>query len=331
MAIPKQVAKKIEEIEKLEQQLAGEAEQVAEVAQEAAPSEEPVAEPVVEEAEQQGVEAESVSKPEPVQEAKPKNTDEDPAVWKQKYKTLQGMYDKEVPQLHSQVKTLTKELETLKESLTQKAEAAPKQEQKLVTDEDVQNFGEDLIEVQRKVAREVAAEFEGRLEALQSENNELRNLLGDTDNRISETTFEARLHRLVPDFQQLDSDPNWIAWLDEVDPVLRAPRRTIALQAYQSGDAEGVAYYVDMFRSSMVKEEPAQDAPAVQELERQIQPVRTAANATPASQKGKTYTNGDIQRMFKKAAMLNSTGKLEEANKLEAEIDAAYMQGRVVA
>lgn len=331
MAIPKQVARKIEEIEKLEQQLAGELEPVAEVDQEAAPSEEPVAEPVVEEAEQQVVAEESVSEPEPVEEVKPKNTDEDPAVWKQKYKTLQGMYDKEVPQLHAQVKKLTRELEELTKSIPQKAESAPKQEPKLVTDEDVRNFGEDLIEVQRKVAREVAAEFESRLEALQSENRELRDLVGNADNRISETTFEARLHRLVPDFQQLDSDPNWIAWLDEVDPVLRAPRRTIALQAYQSGDAEGVAYYVDMFKSSMANEEPAQDKPAAQELERQIQPVRTAANATPASQKGKTYTNGDIQRMFKKAAMLNSAGKLEEANKLEAEIDAAYMQGRVVA
>lgn len=329
MAIPKQVAKKIEEIEQIEQQLAGEAEQPTEVEQETAPPEEPVAEPVIEEAEQQEETVEASS--EPVEDTKPKNTDEDPAVWKQKYKTLQGMYDKEVPSLHSEVKALTKELETLKESLAKKAEEAPKQEQKLVTDEDVQNFGEDLIEVQRKVAREVAAEFESKLEALQSENQELRDLVGTTDNRISETTFEAKLHRLVPDFQQLDTDPNWIAWLDEVDPVLRAPRRTIALQAYQSGDAEGVAYYVDMFRSSMAKEEPAQEKPTDQELERQIQPVRTAANTNPTSQKGRTYTNSDIQRMFQKAAMLNSSGKLEEANKLEAEIDAAYMQGRVTA
>ena len=66
-------------------------------------------------------------------------------MWKQKYKTLQGMYDKEVPQLHSEVKTLTKELEALKESLTKKAEETPKQEQKLVTDEDVQNFGKTLL------------------------------------------------------------------------------------------------------------------------------------------------------------------------------------------
>ena len=84
-----------------------------------------------------------------------------------------------------------------------------------------------------------------------------------------------------------------------------------------------------MFKSSMVKEEPTQEKPATEELERQIQPVRTASNATPTSQKGKTYSNADIQKMFQKAAQLSSVGKLEQANKLEAEIDAAYMQGRV--
>jgi hypothetical protein len=35
--------------------------------------------------------------------------------------------------------------------------------------------------------------------------------------------------------------------------------------------------------------------------------------------------------MFEKAAKLNATQKFDEAIKLEAEIDAAYMEGRVTA
>jgi hypothetical protein len=35
--------------------------------------------------------------------------------------------------------------------------------------------------------------------------------------------------------------------------------------------------------------------------------------------------------MFEKAAKLNATQKFDEATKLEAEIDAAYMEGRVTA
>lgn len=330
MAIPRQVAKRLKEVEELEKQLSGEA-----VAEEKEVSD--VTAEVVElqpqtEAQPEEETTEVAEAQEPVVEEKPKQTDEDAAVWRQKYKTLQGMYDKEVPQLHSEVKTLTKELEALKSSMQKTKEVEAKQQQKLVTDEDVQTFGEDLIEVQRKVAREVAAEFEQKLEAMRSENSELRELLGTTDSKVSASNFESRLHRLVPDFQQLDSDPRWIAWLDGVDPVLRGPRRTIALQAYQSGDAEAVAYYVDLFKQSIAPmEEPVKSAAQNKELERQIQPTRNASTATPTSQKGRTYTTSDIQRMFQKAAKLGSSGKLDEAKKLEAEIDAAYMQGRVTA
>lgn len=219
MAIPRQVAKRLKEVEELEKQLSGEA--VTEEKEVSDVTAEVVKLQPQTEAQPEEETTEVAEVQEPVVEEKPKQTDEDAAVWRQKYKTLQGMYDKEVPQLHSEVKTLTKELEALKSSMQQTKEVEAKQQQKLVTDEDVQNFGEDLIEVQRKVAREVAAEFEQKLEAMRSENSELRELLGTTDNKVSASNFESRLHRLVPDFQQLDSDPRWIAWLDGVDPVLR--------------------------------------------------------------------------------------------------------------
>ena len=109
MALPKQVAKKLKEVEDLEKQLLGETEVV-----EAAPEvpevpeavvetiEEPEAEPVLEEAIPEAV----VDEP----KEEPKKPDEDAGVWKQKYKTLQGMYDKEVPQLHTQVREMNQQL-----------------------------------------------------------------------------------------------------------------------------------------------------------------------------------------------------------------------------
>jgi hypothetical protein len=68
-----------------------------------------------------------------------------------------------------------------------------------------------------------------------------------------------------------------------------------------------------------------------EELERQIQPSRSVASAPAPSQKGKTYTDSDIQKMFKKAVDLGAKGRGDEAAKLEAEIDAAYREGRVTA
>jgi len=132
----------------------------------------------------------------------------------------------------------------------------------------------------------------------------------------------------VPDFEAVNADPKWIAWLQEVDPLLRGPRMSIAQEAFNKGDAEGVAHYVGMFKQTLKPVEPATDK--TEELERQIQPNRTTTAATPAPT-GKTLSSKDIEKMFQKAALLGAQGKLDEARKLEAEIDQAYMENRVVA
>lgn len=328
MALPRQVADKIKEVEALEQQLSGEQPEPSAQPQEELEPEvkTPEAElPEVEEA-PEVKEAPKAEKPE-----KPESQEEDAAVWRQKYKTLQGMYDAEVPRLHTQVKELTDKVSDLTKSLEEKKQQR-KETEKLVTDEDVENFGEDLIEVQRKVAREVASQFEEELSALRTQNEELRAQFNTTKGEISESSFEAKLHRLVPDFAEVNASPEWVSWLDEVDPVLRAPRRVVAQQAFEAADADGVAYYIGMFKqqTAPVVEQPKVDTKK-EELERQVQPSRTANASAELSKKGKNYSSAQIQQMFKKAAILSSTGKRDEANKLEAEIDAAYMEGRVTA
>lgn len=323
MALPKQVEQQLKEIEALEKQLAGDPEPSPEPVPDPEPSPEPApAEPT-----------EPVSETKPVEKPREPATSEVPEeTWQQKYRTLKGMYDAEVPRLHAQVKELQAYVTQLRDQL----ESAPKQtapqptseykKSSLVTDDEVEAFGADLIEVQRKVAREVAMEFREELNALKSQNDELRKQIAQTGSQVGEVTFEQRLFQAVPDWAQLNNDPAWIAWLDEVDPILRGPRRNAAQAAYNANDAQGVAYYVQLFKDSVATPQVDQRQ---RELERQVQPTRTATAQTPVSQKGKTYTTKDVERMFLKVKELNVSQKFDDARKLEAEIDAAYMEGRV--
>lgn len=325
MSLPRQVQDTLKELEKIEAQLAAPQPTNPEPS-----STEPKA---VKPQPAQPENKDPAPAPEPAPEVKAEKPVEPPVAdekWEQKYKTLKGMYDAEVPRLHAQVKDLTARLDNLQRAPEAKPEpkAAPVAE-KLVTDADVQAFGEDLIEVQRKVAREVAAEFRKDLDDLKAENEKLREQLTNTGAKVSESTFETRLHRLVPDFEEVNVDPRWIDWLNEVDPLLRGPRKTVAEQAYISGDAEGVAYYVKMFKESLGTVE--QPKPKAAELERQIQPSRSAASAPSVTPKGKVYTDAQIQDMYRKASQMASRGQLEDARKLEAEIDSAFMDGRVTA
>lgn len=319
MALPRQVEAQLRELEALEKQLAE--------GQNPAPAD-PDPQP-----------AEPPQDPQP-QPAEPKPVDPTPTPtepvvaeekWEQKYKTLKGMYDAEVPRLHADLRELKGQVDSLrKASETKPVEPAkPAAPTKLVTDADVEAFGQDLIEVQRKVAREVASEFRGELDAMRAENEKLREQLTSTGTQVSEASFEQRLYRMVPDFEAVNADPKWIAWLNEVDPLLRAPRSSVAQQAFNGGDAEGVAHYVAMFKQSIAPVE--QKADKTEELERQLQPNRGATSAPPTSQKGKVYTNADIEKMFRKAADLGTKGQTDAAKKLEAEIDAAFMEGRVTA
>jgi hypothetical protein len=319
MALPRQVEAQLRELEALEKQLA-EGQNPAPAEPEPTPAEPPQ--------DQQPAPTE----PKPVE---PTPTPTEPVVaeetWQQKYKTLKGMYDAEVPRLHADLRDLKAQVDNLrKASETKPVEPAkPKTAEKLVTDADVEAFGSDLIEVQRKVAREVAAEFRGELDAMRAENEKLREQLTSTGTQVSEASFEQRLYRMVPDFEAVNADPKWIAWLNEVDPLLRAPRSSVAQQAFNRGDAEGVAHYVALFKQSNKPVEPTADK--TEELERQIQPNRSATSTPPTSQKGKVYTNADIEKMFRKATDLGIKGRSDEAKKLEAEIDAAFMEGRVTA
>lgn len=331
MALPAQVRRKIEEAEKIQAQLSGDtpAEQppVDEVELEVQPD--PVAPEEKQKAERKDTEAEESS--DTKVEEKSKKPDEDVEIWKQKYRTLQGMYDKEVPSLHQQIRELKQSVEALSAAKAETEAKAKESRKNLVTEEDEETFGRDLIEVQRKVAREVAAEFEDELAKLRSDNEALREMLEGTSGQVRQGNFRTELLRLVPDFEMVDSDPEWIKWLDTVDPILRAPRRTLASRAYENGDAQAVAHYVNLFRAEQapVEQEPAKKQAKQQELERQIQPSRKATSVNPESGKGKLYSSADISEMFKRIVKLNNSGRFEEANKLEAEIDSAYAQNRV--
>lgn len=326
MALPKQVQDQLKELEKIEQQLAqgNEPKTPASTEEPKDPNSEPAEPPKDPEP--------TPTDPAPV-EKKPEAPTE-PVVaeetWQQKYRTLKGMYDAEVPRLHAELRELKATVESLRKAPEPAPASKPAEPTKLVTDADVEAFGSDLIEVQRKVAREVAQEFRAELETLKAENADLRKQIGETGTKVVEASFEQSLHRLVPDFDAVNTDQRWIDWLNELDPMLRAPRKVMAQEAFSRGDAEAVAYYIGMFKQTLAP--AAEPTPAKNvELERQVQPNRSSSPTAPVSSKGKTYTSSQIQNMFQKAAILGGQGKHEEARQLEAEIDAAYMEGRVTA
>ena len=338
MALPKQVQAQIKEVEEIEKQLNAQSETVEKpketkkkkVSKKAKKTEEVAADTEVEVTEEQPPEDEPV-----LEEAAPADDSHEEVTdaFEQKYSTLRGKYDAEVPRLHQQVRELTEQMDAIRKDAenAKKVESEkPKEKVSYVTDADREEYGDDLIDFQRRVAKEVSQESEERFEQQEKVIAELREQVSTTGNQVGEVGFTQKLNNLVPGFDQLDNDERWVAWLNEIDPMTRGPRRDQAQSAFNSGDAEAVAHYVSLFRGSV---EPIANGKSDREteLEKQVAPNRSASSTATrsAGKDAKIYSQGELTKSWNKIRTLSSDGKYDDAAKLEAELTLAYMEGRV--
>ena len=328
MALPKQVQAQLAELEELEKTLEAQKKPKLVKDEEVKPDEEQL------DTEAEVTEEAVAATPEP-EEAKSADTSPTDVAdeFEQKYKTLRGKYDAEVPRLHQQVRDLNGKLDELAKSMEAKPEPPTKSKEKVsyVTDADRAEFGEELIDVQRRVAQEVSQEYTERMEQQDAVIQKLQEQLAKTGNDVGEMSFTQRLHSVVPDFAEIDNDERWVAWLNEHDPMLRGPRRDQAAAAFQAGDVEAVLHYVNLFKESISEPETAPRQQRQTELEKQVAPNRSAnsVRTQSANQNSKIYSPKEVDNAWTKVRTLNTKGKYADAEKLEAELTAAYMEGRV--
>ena len=328
MALPKQVQAQLAELEELEKTLEAQKKPKLVKDEEVKPDEEQL------DTEAEVTEEAVAATPEP-EEAKSADTSPTDVAdeFEQKYKTLRGKYDAEVPRLHQQVRDLNGKLDELAKSMEAKPEPPTKSKEKVsyVTDADRAEFGEELIDVQRRVAQEVSQEYTERMEQQDAVIQKLQEQLAKTGNDVGEMSFTQRLHSVVPDFAEIDNDERWVAWLNEHDPMLRGPRRDQAAAAFQAGDVEAVLHYVNLFKESISEPETAPRQQRQTELEKQVAPNRSAnsVRTQSANQNSKIYSPKEVDNAWIKVRALNTKGKYADAEKLEAELTVAYMEGRV--
>jgi hypothetical protein len=268
--------------------------------------------------------------PQPVsQEPQPQPTIPE-ETWQAKFFTLKGKYDAEVPRLHAQVKELSTQVQQL---ITEAAaKPAPTQEpaKTLITEQDKEAFGSDLLDLIDRATEQKIAGFREREVQLQAEIKELKGTVGKVDETIganSKEIFIERLAKQVPDWEALNVDQGFLTWLAEVDPVYGLPRQAALNNAYESLDAARTANIFKQYKAT-VAPAPAQQNNR-QQLSRQVAPTRSRTSPAPATSAADTriYTQGEITQFYEEWRR----GFLDEndAVRMEKEIHAAIAEGRV--
>lgn len=328
MALPKQVRQQIAEANRIEGELKAAAATPADPTPPPAPVEPVVAEP-----------AAAAPAPAPAPQPQP---DAQYVELLQQYRSLQGIHRALVRsngELQSQAQGLQAQLNTLStevEQLRQKPSPTPSSIAP-ITDEEVREFSPELISVIERKAQmvtaplnEALAKVSAEAEALKRRNAELEQSLAGVSNAQAEgaqARFLDRLVRLVPEYNELNFDKNFLSWLSQVDP-LDARRRTLQdrlNEAVELGDAEAVASYFNTFKA-LVAAQPQAPKP---NLAAQAQPAsRSAPDSTPAKN-GKVWTEAEIGQFYADV----SRGKYTPQDKvrIEKEIYAAQKDNRIAA
>ncbi len=177
--------------------------------------------------------------------------------WAHKYHTLKGMYDAEVPRLHSQVREMQTQIQQL---IADKAAVeATKVEQKqvvesLITEQDKEAFGPDLIDLIERATESKVGTLREREAQLVQEIKELKGQLGSVSERqvvSDKDRFLAGLGQQVSDWESLNVDQGFLAWLQQVDPVYGVPRQAALSNAYEVLDVNRVANIFKAYKQTL--------------------------------------------------------------------------------
>lgn len=252
--------------------------------------------------------------------------------WAHKYHTLKGMYDAEVPRLHSQMREMQTQMQQL---IADKAAVeATKVEQKqvvesLITEQDKEAFGPDLIDLIERATESKVGTLREREAQLVQEIKELKGQLGSVSERqvvSDKDRFLVGLGQQVSDWETLNVDQGFLAWLQQVDPVYGVPRQAALSNAYESLDVIRVANIFKAYKQTL-PQAPAQSR-AKQELQRQVAPTRTRSTTTPSDNvNDKIFTNQDIEQFYND--WRRGFYDEQEAADMEKQIHTAIAEGRI--
>lgn len=263
-SLPPAVRKQVEEADKL----------IAEMskAQEADPDDSP-AEMPTEVPEAHAKEAQQIKQREPEPEAKRED-------WKQKYSVLKGKYDAEVPRMADDIRELKQMLqqsreESIKthaklEALSQRPAEKSQPAAPLVTAEEIDQFGPDLIDVVERVAKQAVAPYvDQKFNEVSSTVKQVNESVANSQKSMAELARErlySALDNKVADWETINKEPAFLEWLKGEDGFSGQPRGATLRAAFERNDAERVVKFFKSFQAenAVGNDDPGSDAPVAE-------------------------------------------------------------------
>lgn len=265
--------------------------------------------------------------------------------WQQRYRTLQGKYDREVPALRGDVNTLRSQVETLTAQLEAAKTVTPPPAPSKVPDADVETYGEDLVTATRRWAR---AEVAGELEALRAQLAEVKQTTTTVQQETAQTRATTQLQTMLTQldahpeigktWRQVNDDPAFMTWLEQVDPFTGGPRMGLLRDAFGRSDVHRTAAFFKAYAQehTALQPPPAVEPPTPQPgtgrptLETFASPGRGTGQAPSGAPADKRiWTQASIAAFYRDRTHGKYQDRQAESVRLEQDLISAAAEGRI--
>ena len=274
--------------------------------------------------------------------------------WENRFKALKGRFEATQRQHTETIDQINQRIrEMQREQPRQLLPGESDQFPQLVSAKEVEDYGADLIDVMKRVATE----------AVMPLLKPIATTVGQVQARVETTADEASkqfLSRMnsamdnrVPGWQDLNQDPNFIAWTKRNDVYSGLNRQELLQKAWYAGDSNRVAAFFEGFLAEEAAVDPAAaqarqqawqsagghaaqppassaptTAPRVT-LEQLAAPGRARAAATAPVGTRPVWTAEGISQFYMDCARGVFNGREAERLATEADLMAAQREGRI--
>lgn len=283
------------------------------------------------------------------------------AALEQEARTWKGRERKE----REQVAALQAQLDELRARLAEATKPTPEPGIEPLSDEDLQNYGPDLLDAALRYAmpriekrmEALKADIESRLEALEQGVDRVKVHTAEDAREKFFGRLDERTKDWTKSWREIDRTEEFGAWLDEEDPLTGVIRRNALVDACRIGDDARAVRFFEAFASQTGVSTGSRDsakgkatpsgteettptapasqeapAPSLEDFAAPGRPVPSQPSAAPIVQPGaKIWTHAEIAAYYRARARGDHPHSRDQAAAalMDAEIASAQAQGRV--
>lgn len=269
---------------------------------------------------------------------------EDPAYWRHRHDVMQGMVDKanrEAQDMRQQLAERDRRIEELKGQLESRQpeqddrrsgrDMADAMDSAQSLDQLKEEYGPEIVDAVRRIAQTEGFVSQQQVDQRFEQDREKQR------QQQAATGFRDALLQRVPDALEINSDPLWLAWLNERAPMSTRTRQQNLTEAQQAGDVDTVVQLFEAYKAHDRSRQGGgtaggqageQGQSRTQLPPESVQPRSSRREDPP--QESARVTTADVQQFYRDVAHGRYRNRPDERKAFEQKIFDAHRSGDLV-